>query len=260
MKRQLRKIMLLALFSLLIAFFALRFDLFTIKKVNFRLENINCADEKQIKDSLNLSGENFFFLNTEKLEDNLKSRFICINNISLSKYMPDKVSLTISGRDPYAILVSLKLKEATKSFQLQIENMATPSAGNYNFGEKFLVDKEGVVFSGNIDNLALPNILFLDREFSFGDKIGEEIPRNTILIINKLKGFGIEAGNVAISNNKLLVVYSTPKIIFNLSDFVDVQLASLQLILEKAKIESKDLEFIDLRFDKPIVKFAPKKK
>lgn len=260
MKRQLRKIMLLVLLFLLTAFFALRSDLFTIKKVNFRLENINCADEKQIKDSLNFSGENFFFLNTEKLEENLKSRFICINKISLSKYIPDKINLIISGRDPYAILISLKLKDATQSAQVQIENIATPSAGNYNFGEKFLVDKEGVVFSGHIDNLVLPHIFFLDREFSFGDKIGGEILGNTILIINKLKGFGLEEGSVAISNNKLLVVYSAPKIIFNLSDLVDVQLASLQLILEKAKIESKDLEFIDLRFDKPIVKFAPKKK
>ena len=50
-----------------------------------------------------------------------------------------------------------------------------------------------------------------------------------------------------------------PKVFFRLDNEIDLQLASLQLILEKAKIDERILEFIDLRFDKPIVRFAPKK-
>ncbi|MBI4038755.1 hypothetical protein HY384_02235 [Candidatus Daviesbacteria bacterium] len=51
---------------------------------------------------------------------------------------------------------------------------------------------------------------------------------------------------------------NNPRIIFRLSNSLDVQLASLQLILGKAKIDGSRLEFIDLRFDKPVLKFTPK--
>ncbi|MBI3103797.1 hypothetical protein HYZ05_02570 [Candidatus Daviesbacteria bacterium] len=247
------KKILTASFILILAtgFFLNYFGIFTVKTVNIKIEKIDCADEKSIKDSLALSGKNFFLINAKFLEENLKRQFICIKKVSLAKYIPDHVGLTVFGRDPYAVLINLRLKEATGS--------ATPSADDFDLGEKFLVDEEGVIFSKNAPDAHLPKIYFSHQELSLGKKLQGEILRDALMIINKLKGFGIEIGNVSVLENKVLIVYSTPKIIFKLLDNLDIQLASLQLILEKAKIESNNLEFIDLRFDKPIVRFAPKK-
>ena len=81
---------------------------------------------------------------------------------------------------------------------------------------------------------------------------------NIIKIFDKTKSLGIEIKQAWLREN-ILVTETIPKMIFKL-DNVDSQLASLQLILSEAKIESKELEIIDLRFDKPVIKFAPEKK
>lgn len=255
-----KKILITSFILILAIGFLLNYlGIFVVKKVDIKIEKIDCADEKSIGDWLELSGKNFFLINAKIVEDNLKGQFVCIKKISLARYIPDKVGLTVFGRDPLAILINLKPKEATQSGQVGIENIATPSAQDFDLGEQFLVDEEGIIFSKNIPNIPLPKIFFSNQELSLGNKLPGEILNNALMIINKLKGFGIEIGNVSIMESKVLIVYSTPKIIFKLLDNIDIQLASLQLILEQAKIESKDLDFIDLRFDKPIMKFAPKK-
>jgi len=55
------------------------------------------------------------------------------------------------------------------------------------------------------------------------------------------------------------LVLSPRKIAFSLKRDILKQLVSLQLILQKAKIDESMIETVDLRFDKPVVKFLPKK-
>lgn len=224
----------------LIIFLVFKIGLFNIKKVEVESDKLGCADDSQIRDYSKLLGQNFFTTDQNKLTKDLKGKFICIKNMQLSKTFPDKVKIIATARQPVAILATLKEKLASAE--------VTPSAQE--ISDLSLIDDEGIIFSKETANLDIPKV------FTFKDP-----NRNFLQILNKIKNLGINIKDSFIFDSSFIISADDPtqKIIFQLNDQIDIQLASLQLILDKAKIDSNKLEFIDLRFDKPIVRIAPKK-
>lgn len=249
----------------ILVFLLIRSGLFTIKEIDIVAKDIACADEKQLKNSSGLLGQNFFLANFKKTAKNLEDRFICIRDIKLSLVFPDKIKIEASGRQPVAVLALLQNKEASPSSFL--ENMATPSAEESE--DAYLIDSEGVIFSKDTGGVNIPNIFTKGLNLSLGKKTQSKKVEDSLKILEKVKTFGLDVKMSTILDN-FFIIFSYPKIAFRLDDRVDIQVASLQLILSEAKInrrtiptevgrDFKELEFIDLRFDKPIVKFAPKK-
>ncbi len=242
-----------ALFLLLFAFLFFKSGIFNIKVVEVSGKDINCVDRSQIIDSSQIKGKNLYLIDLPNLIKYIKEKFICVKSVSLFKSLPSKVKLEITGRQPSAKLVVLKKEEAsTSSF---LENIATPSA----IGSEgdFLIDSEGVIFSkGTAENV--PIIFLYDQSLSLGKSLKSGNAPNALKIFDKVKTFGLNI-NSAIILNESLIVFSSPKIIFRLDGNINTQIASLQLILEKAKIDEGSMEFIDLRFDKPIVRYTPMK-
>lgn len=233
-----------------------RMGLFTIKIVKIENSKSGCVNENQLKDTADLLGQNYFFINSKKIEENIKKKFFCIKSLQLSKQLPDKVLIQVFLRQPFALLVNLKDKEASLSALL--ENISTPSAEqveNY-----YVVDNEGVVFSKNEVDSNIPRIYINDPKISLGENLRADLTVGPLKILEKVQTFGTEIGESWIRDDLFVVNRnSKPKIIFSLNGNVDVQIASLQLILQKAKIDESKLEFIDLRFDKPVVRFVPRK-
>lgn len=237
-----------------LVFVANRSDLFTLKKIDLTAEDIPCVDEGKLKNSSGLLGQKLYLTNFEKVARNLKDKFICIKNIDLAYVFPDKVRIKASGRKSVAALVLLKDKEATMSSFL--ENIATPSAEESS--DVYLVDNEGVIFKKSTGDLSVPNIYIYDSNFSLGKKPESSNTEDSLKILNKVKTFGLDIRSAVILDN-FFIIFSYPKVVFRLDSRIETQIASLQLILAEAKIDLKELEFIDLRFDKPIIRFAPKK-
>lgn len=230
--------------------------LLTVKKVEVEGNRLGCTDVNQLKDSSALYGKNYLFINSAKIEEGLKKKYLCIKSVMLSKHLPDKVVMQVSGRQPFAALVNLKDKPASSS---SFENIATPSAEQVeNF---YIVDNEGVVFSKDQADPNISKIYTYDSGISLGKNLANSLVASSLIILDKVKMFGISAKENWISDDFFAIGRDPPgpKIIFRLGEKIDIQLASLQLILTEAKINLKELEFIDLRFDKPIVRFAPKK-
>ena len=253
MKRKKRKRIFILLFSFIPIFSYYLFfksNFFNINKIEIGGENLECATMQQIIDSSKILGRNFFLLDTKAITENVKSKFICVSNILFYKSLPNKVKIDVVSRKPKAVILNLKNDEATTSSIF--ENIATPSAQDMKDG--FLLDEQGVIFSKNDDLLNIPRILINDPTLS----LSKTIDINILKVLEKVKIFGIDINFSTILDNSL-AISSSPKVIFNLNNNLDTQIASLQLILEKAKIDSEVLEFIDLRFDKPIVRLAPKK-
>lgn len=254
------KVFFIAIFLIILLFF-LRSDFFSIRNVAISGEKNDCWDEEKIKQSIGLIGQNIFLIDTEKVAKEIGDKFICIKSVSLSRTLPKNVRINISPRKPAASLVillnnqdSLKSKEATASNLL--ENLATPSA--LDFKDQYIIDSEGVIFSKNSgENIQK---IYLEGEISLGGKVEKDLLSKVLKIIEKIKVFGVEMKDTLLRDDFFLInPYSNnPRIIFRLSNSLDVQLASLQLILGKAKIDGSRLEFIDLRFDKPVLKFTPK--
>lgn len=250
------KILLLIILILPPVFFfgILRSDVFTIKKIEVKNDRANCINEDILISKSTILGKNFFLIDEKKTTEILKGSFICILNINYSKNLPNKVTLNVIGRKSVAVISSFKDLQASAS--ALIEDIATPSAVFVD--ETYLVDRQGVVFSkGNIPSL--PHISIIGQDLAVGINFGNDYLNKTLKILPELKQLNIKSNQMFIFNN-LFISKGHLKIVFDLRANVDVQIASLQLIVQKAKMDSAVLEFIDLRFDKPIVKFAPKKK
>lgn len=247
----------LIILSIILVISFLRSDFFTIKKIDVKSERVACANDNELKDSSGLLGQNFFLINAQKSAKKLTEKFICIKNVTLLRMPPNNIKLEVFGREAVAILSALKEREASES--AHIEEIATPSAQEE--ADSFLVDSDGVIFSKDFLESNIPRIYFYDQNISLGNKLGKLL-RESLKILNKIRTFGLDIKNTRVLNDLFLIYpqMSLPKIIFRMDDKIDIQLASLQLILEQSKIDNKELEFIDLRFDKPIVKFAPEKK
>ncbi len=243
-------------FILIIALslFVFRSDFLKIKSINVNLDKISCVDSGQIKNESALLGQNIVFLNSSKAKENIKNKFVCVKDVIFLRTFPKSVNLLVSGRVPVIVAAVLKTAEASPSSIL--ENIATPSANEVI--ESFLIDEEGIIFSKITEQANLPSIYFKDISISLGKKL-EDTTKNSLKILEKLNLFGLDMRKTLVSDN-YFIIFSSPKVIFRLDSEVDIQLASLQLILEKAKIDDVRLEFVDLRFDKPAVKFAPGKK
>ncbi|MDP3758270.1 MAG: FtsQ-type POTRA domain-containing protein [Candidatus Daviesbacteria bacterium] len=241
---------------LICLFLFLKSGIFTVKQVDVQTGRLPCVDENQIKNSADLAGQNIFLVDSAKVENNLKKKFLCIKSAPVSKIFPDKVKIQTFNREPAAILVVLKEKEASQSSSLDI---ATPSAREVL--DSYKIDVEGVVFSKDTGGLNIPKTYIYDSKISLGKKLEDNLVSNYLVVIEKVKTFGIEVTESFLIDSLFIINSGFParRIVFRLDEKLDIQLASLQLIMDKAKIDSGELEFIDLRFDKPVVRFAPKK-
>lgn len=230
-------------------------DLLKIKTLEINLSKTNCANSLDIRNSTQLLDKKLF-LTDLNLEKRLIEQFPCIKKVTAMRIPPGKIVINISGREAIAVIKITK-PEATQS--TQVSNEASSSALLLNFPEtsdakSFVIDEEGIVFDQDKD-LNLPT-LFLVGNLKLKQKLeGHFI--NAVVVLNKLKVLGLDFKNSKVSSD-ILVVDSTPKLIFNLRENINNQLASLQLILEKAKMEDITMEFIDLRFENPVVKYRDK--
>lgn len=242
--------------SIIIVYLFFGTSLLAIKEIEIKKNKVGCADENQLKESTFLYGENFFLINTQNLTKNLLAKFICVKEINLSRSFPDKVRLEFIGREPAASVINLQKNEA--SISAFITNVATPSAEQIK--EAYLVDNEGIVFAKLESELNIPKIYADDLSFK-ERSLKNDLLTDCLKILDKARTFGLDVRDTWIKDDVFLINPSAggPKIIFRLDNTIDIQIASLQLILQKAKIDESRLELIDLRFDKPVVRFAPKK-
>lgn len=248
------KLPLILLGILIILMVMIRSDFLKIKQVDLVSQNLDCVDPNFVEKFL--LNQNILTVNEKALEGKLKEKFFCLKKINLIRTLPNKLTIELNGREAAFILIGIEPLEATASALSSIE--ATPSANlNLDGRELFSLDNEGIIFSKAKDR-SLPKI-FTSEEITLGKHLenGEKI----VKILGRIKTFGLNNVESKIVSKYLVVTsYDTKlKIFFSLEKDIETQLASLQLILNEAKIESKDqLEFIDLRFDKPVLKLAPK--
>lgn len=257
---KLLKIGLFILFLLLLldGYLLLDSKILTIKELEIKLDKIDCANEPRIKDEVQLLGQNFFLVNNQAIEKKLKDKYLCVKGINLVKKFPNGLKIEVFRREPAAILMLLQSKNS-KSTLSSLE--ATPSALiDFPEGEvtaALVVDSEGVIFSPKYENLNVPKIFLAGEDLKLGNKMENVL--QTLKILEKVKSFGIDVKETKIYSSKFLSINKKPKIVFSLNKNIDLQLASLQLIYGQAKIEGKEMELLDLRFEKPIVKYIPKK-
>lgn len=269
---RLRTLKFLGIFLAIIGVVVLSWWFFTQVKTDFsiKLDDLGCANESQIKQSLERQRIKFYWLQSQEIDKKLRSEFPCINESRIERQFPKGVAIHLSGRKPLAVF---RVTKKTTPSPLPIEVLeATPSTSEarpspspspspqviVTFGETFLIDGKGVGFAkGYRDDLPLVNYL-VDR-FDIGDNIGADSIAQILATIDFFQKQAMPIESIELDHDKL-TIKTAEEVIFSVSQSLERQTASLQLIWKQAKMNSKSVVKIDLRFDKPVVIYAPEKR
>ncbi len=242
---------LLALITVALA----KIDLLKVKSVE--ASDLTCASASEIKKALNLEGLNIFQL-PKDLYPRVK-KFLCLESINYQKEFPSKVKITTAERQAIARVVSynkqpdLDLKEASVSSQTALIDWSFPVSSESSY---FAVDKQGLIFT-QTEDFDLPILMVPGIRVGLGEVISNPNLSKLPIILERLRsevGFNV----IKLDQNNLLV-NSSPAIVFNIERDELIQLGSLQLLLQKAKIDGREIKIVDLRFNKPIVVYGRKK-
>ena len=214
----------LVFFLLLTAFIVWKSNFFSIKNIEVVVDKISCTREQQIKDSSTLQGQNIFLVDSTREEKSLKEKFLCIKKINFSKLLPNSIKLEVVGREALARLIPVEWEASTSAL---IEEIATPSADPTT--DIYLVDEEGIIFSK--DPLEVTKINVINKNLSLGMMVDDSL-KGSLKILQDLKKIGVNPPEFTATDN-FLIVRSSTRIIFNLKEDIDYQVAQETNRLDK---------------------------
>ncbi|MDD2823041.1 MAG: FtsQ-type POTRA domain-containing protein [Candidatus Daviesbacteria bacterium] len=219
-----------------------------------------CVSLDQLNNEINSMDKNMILVNVNKLKDKLTSKYMCIKDVNVSYKFPKTIKVDIYGRDLLTKVVSADFgsnlvdMESSASSQAALLDWNFPSESS---DDAFAVDDSGYVFIKVKSDHLIPT-LFLNEGINLGKKLDQKTFNSVGQIFSKILTYvpiSYQPNFKAKVYGTTLLVNSSPKLAFSLENDILRQLASLQLILQKAKIDERAAEFIDLRFDKPVVQY-----
>ncbi|MBI4040198.1 FtsQ-type POTRA domain-containing protein [Candidatus Daviesbacteria bacterium] len=246
-------------FGLSVAVF--KFNLLLISRVDVKIDQPACASAEAIKFASNLIGKNLFLVNSQDVEGKLIQKYPCVREIVLHRVFPGKVTIEVSLRKELVRIAGLTTRgqlsfsnlEASASTATALLDWSFPKASAEAY---LLADKTGFLF-GQADSTG-SGVLYLDDPMlKIGQSLGTAFVQKIVPILEKINELG-ESSIVGKKGGDILQIASGQKLVFDLDRDILHQLASLQLILQKAKIDQRSVESIDLRFDKPVVIYSGK--
>lgn len=239
---------------------AFKSPLFLVRDQSFKIDQASCVNADQLKKSISVVGQGIFTLDQNALEKKIKEKFDCVRSISIDKKYPSQVEIAVLGRQPSLVLIPYQLEVTSSASSSAIEQIDTSKLEGSKLGGPLLVDEQDQIYAKATDRLNLPNIVVLNQDLTLGKKLGEGIVNNILTILKRVKDLSLVPDKIFLSSNSLLIQSSNPgKLFFSLNSDVNRQLASLQLILQKSTIDSRLMESVDLRFNKPVVVYSAKK-
>lgn len=279
---QRKKTLLIALVAILIAlslgFFG--YKLFTENKItrfNVETSNLNCTNSDEVTKYLKGLNMNYFYFKSETLDADLKRKYFCIGKIEQIISYPDRLDLRINGREakfvvktintdvetnPQVILTLEQMnatQSTTQAFPPKVLSQILDTYKEASSGAMYLVDNDGMVFEETSSDVAFPKLSLFSKQLRIGQAIPDDLIKKVAQIYEKLNEFGTSSDNLIVVGDRL-IIDSTPRITFALNRDIIRQAASLQLILRQAKMnqdpaepDSRSVESIDLRFDRPVI-------
>ncbi len=245
--------LIIVVFLSLVFILVKKFDL-PVKQINVSPNILSCTDSGQIKQLISKKNNGWLFFDTKQVKDNIVQKFLCIGDVKIDKQFPSSININLSERTPVFKVQLLSATESTPSSQ---EAKLKISEGT--ISAKLLADQTGLLFSNNVDLFPnLPTISVVNAPLTLGGNIKFETQKALLAILNKLNELAIAYNNLWVVEDHL-IVDANEQIIFSLSKDIGYQLASLQLIVNEAKMRQRLMDKIDLRFDKPVVVYSPKK-
>jgi len=232
-QRRFKRIGIVFLFSCFLAiifYFVFKSNLLVITKVNCSVKDkTSLADEKRWCEQAEklLLGRKIFYSYSTTITSELEGKFLPVGGVTIARKLPQTVTVQIVERQPIA-------------------RICPPG------GLELLVDKEGVIYAET--QAELHNLKTVSLELGFELMLGQEIGSDIVSLIlleepqiSFIKSTGQE-GLEVVSNEQLKILLSRKRDLWQ-------QIENLQKIIQKYKIEGKNLSHVDLRYDQPVIKY-----
>lgn len=247
--RLLLKIFLISSGLLLISTSFLNIDLL---KINYIY--IHTDKEIEGKTIIALSQKNIFLIDSKAIKKSITRENPDVDNVVVKKNFFGSLSIFITFRKPIAVAVN----------GILTENYYQPDASvsaeiKYGFERKddndYFIDLKGHLF-GKEEGSELPIVGVNLQNKKTGDSMAEPEVLFMLSVLNSLYSSGENPTWIASKENKVAVLMSDGSfVIFDSKNDLDYQLSSLQIIRNRFRIEGRKFEYLDLRFQKPVVKF-----
>ncbi|MCS6956783.1 MAG: hypothetical protein NZM02_03005 [Patescibacteria group bacterium] len=221
----------LFLVFLFFIFIKLFFNFFTIKKIeilNFEKENLLGLEE--------IKKQQIFFLDEQKIKNILLKKNPKIKDVKIKVKYPDLIIVDIVKDEEIAFL--------------ETDN-----------GYFYLSENGKIIFkSKNKKSEFLPKINFYQKlnfnSYLPGEKIYFKEINDVLKILQKMNEINVKIISVDINGVGMLLFYlDDKKIFFSSEKNIDAQWFQFEQIFKQFKIEGRNYKEIDLRFDKPIIRF-----
>lgn len=261
MKKSLKTVpVVICLVILLVVIF--KSPLLQIRKISVDLHGVNCVTEQQLRTDNRLM-QNILMFEQEKVRQQWLQQYSCIGQVFFHRRFFNQLIVDVHPRIPFVQvtgylpkpLPTLSNSEASASTGTALFDWSFPVATS---GGILVADQHGVIIAGGQQS-NLPLLYYPESELIVGQRLDPKLFSTIALVIEKMNSFASPVSQVRF-DGKSLLLQSSQKVVLSFPDEINRQLASLQLILSKAKIDGKAMDKIDLRFDKPVVIYSPQKK
>lgn len=222
------------IFLIIAVIFVFQSDYFKICQIDCQTENFPCMSEDKNLFAKAL-GNNIFLFETQKLTDSIKKDNPEIAELLLEKKLPHKIVVQIDRRQAFVCL-------------------------DLNQEQWYIGDKKGVIFK-KLDHCPHEMVKVFYKNGLEDIKLGEQIKdqglKSVFSIIELIQDnlVGLKEIRVDAKQNLTLLLEQGIIASFSATKNSQAQVDSLHFILRLSKIEGNLPKVIDLRFDKPVIKF-----
>lgn len=187
------------------------------------------CDEKLVEDAAWLKNTPLLFpLPQKKIQD------------SYQKY-PQIKKINLYRRLPFTLVIRVDLRKPIGQIGADV------------LGAHSVADSEGIII-GRQTNSFLP-LLILDQSYNFGEKI-DDSKKQALFLLSEISLLTDKKISGKMEGDNLIVYLSdVTQVIINPQSLSPDWKYTLQLILDRSKIQAKVPKNIDLRFTNPILKF-----
>lgn len=233
-------------------------DFFSIKKIEI-ISDADCVTEQELRNKLNAIDKSWLDIKSGRVENILKNKYLCIKNVDLSYQFPTTMKVKIFGRRfftkvlPLDKTLNLQNFESSVSSETALIDWSFPQISD----DILVADNRGFIYTKKPADFPLP-LLFLSENLS----LGKQLDIKKFILIEQIFERYSELDELiqqksfkAKIDGNALFIEGSFKTAFSLKRDILKQLASLQLILQKARIDQRDAKVIDLRFDKLIIEY-----
>lgn len=206
---------------------------FNLKKIDCQIENKECSDEEKIIFA-DLLGENIFLARVDNFEQKVLADSWQFESVEIEKKLPDRILIKLKTRQPFF---------------------------NLTFDEKnwWLIDDQGFVLQGRNNSASdLPQVFYTSTiDLKVGQKLEQLVLDSVILMLKQLKEEKLISYQKILVQDNLISLTTSENMVasFSAQKNMQLQVDSLLFILRLSKIEGKLPKFLDLRYDKPVVRF-----